>query len=61
MFDLASIKKMNERIAEHKARQALRNGSKKCAIGGCKTRPVAEARKDVGGCRTVEIEFAPKE
>ena len=32
MFDLPSIKKMNERAAEYKAREALRRGSKKVVI-----------------------------
>lgn len=37
MFDLESIKAMNDRFAEHKAREALRRGSKKQQI---KTKPV---------------------
>lgn len=43
MFDLESINKMNERVREHKARQALRNGSAKRAIGISKTVPVAKS------------------
>ena len=38
MFDLKSIKAMNDRFAEHKAREALRRGSKKSVCRACRVK-----------------------
>jgi hypothetical protein len=51
MFDLPSIKKMNERAAEYKAREALRRGKKQAVV-----KPVATQAK-VCSCPSVACDI----